>query len=168
MWILCFNICFIQNKYHYEKDAKVFNKREVIRLSNNEQSLWIRFINEYDWDNNFTYTCFDIQNYIKMQFQESILYTQSYHFEEKVKIIIKKRIKKRPNWIYLSNIKLWRKLFVIVLWRLLKPNTLLINIDECIFNYHMSKLYSWSKIGEEKDVYPSWLIIDLFMNSYHF
>ena len=138
-------------KREWENNPTNFKKRSIIKLGNREQSMLARLINEYDAANSFPYTCFDVQSYIS----KAASRVYPIHI---LKSIMKerwglsyKRVKKRPNSISLSHIRLWRKLFAIIFWKLLKSETLLINIDEWVINYQTSELYSWSKIGQEKE-----------------
>ena len=114
--------------------------------------MLIELINEYDNKSRYSYTCFDVQCLIRdktskiypIHFIKSIM-------KEKWRLLYK-RIKKRPSSINLNNIMLSRKVFIIIFCKLLRKETLLINIDEWVINYQISEHYSWSKIGKEKEL----------------
>ena len=66
-----------------------------------------------------------------------------------------KRVKPRPNNIYLNRVKAVRKLFVINFLQDVTIKSLIINKDESSINRHIKTNYSWSLKGTNKEVVNS-------------
>ena len=58
-----------------------------------------------------------------------------------------KKVKSRPNSVNWKKIKTARELFAVEFIKVIKHNTLMINIDETSFNRHMKINYSWGVKG---------------------
>ena len=119
------------------------NSRKVTKISNWQRQVIINAIKEHLKTKKHTLNAKEITKYLNNSL--NLAYSASF-----IRTIMKsqmrlsyKRVKSRPNGVYLNRLNNIRSWFAIKFSRLIDRDTLLVNIDESYINRKVKSNYSW-------------------------
>ena len=121
--------------------------RAYIKLTKSEKKLLLSSIDCFYQNTNHAFNAKEVADYVNSSLNKNYpLYFIRRFMKSEINLSYK-RVKLRPvSWNF-EKLKYVRLLFAVEFWKRIKPETLIINIDESSINRHIQRNYSWSRKG---------------------